>query len=374
MAVYKIYPYKDATLYSFYPNANTGLDSIIEVGNSITFEGNSSVFRFLLAFDQDEINDVINTKISSSLWQSNLKCYIANAEGINFNSTLYVYPVSGSWDNGTGNFGDNPIVSDGVSWNWRTFESGSAWEQSNFQPYVTASFINTNKGGGVWFTGSSNPNLNIVSSQSFDIRSNKDFNVVVTDIVKGWYSSSFSNNGFIIKWDDSIEFSVSSSIQPDLKFFSVDTNTIYPPELEFKWKDYRFNTGSSSQTIINTSQLYASVTENPGFFYPESINKFRINCRPTYPVRTYQTSSVYTNNFYLPTSSYYAIKDLDTNEYIIDFDDQYTQISADSNSSYFTLYMNGLQPERYYKILIKTIVDGNTIILDNNYYFKIING
>jgi hypothetical protein len=374
MAVYKIYPYKDTTLYSFYPDANTGLDSIIEVGNSITFEGNSSVFRFLLAFDQDEINDVINTKISSSLWQSNLKCYIANAEGINFNSTLYVYPVSGSWDNGTGNFGDNPIVSDGVSWNWRTFESGSAWEQSNFQPYVTASFINTNKGGGVWFTGSSNPNLNIVSSQSFDIRSNKDFNVVVTDIVKGWYSSSFSNNGFIIKWDDSIEFSVSSSIQPDLKFFSVDTNTIYPPELEFKWVDYRFNTGSSSQTIINTSQLYASVTENPGFFYPESINKFRINCRPTYPVRTYQTSSVYTNNFYLPTSSYYAIKDLDTNEYIIDFDDQYTQISADSNSSYFTLYMNGLQPERYYKILIKTIVDGNTIILDNNYYFKIING
>jgi len=374
MAVYKIYPYKDATLYSFYPNANTGLDSIIEVGNSITSEGNSSVFRFLLAFDQDEINDVINTKISSSLWQSNLKCYIANAEGINFNSTLYVYPVSGSWDNGTGNFGDNPIINDGVSWNWRTFESGSAWEQSNFQPYVTASYINTNKGGGVWFTGSSNPNLNVVSSQSFDIRSNKDFDVVVTDIVKGWYSSSFSNNGFIVKWDDSIEFSISSSIQPDLKFFSVDTNTIYPPELEFKWRDYRFNTGSSSQTIINTSQLYASVTENPGFFYPESINKFRINCRPTYPVRTYQTSSVYTNNFYLPTSSYYAIKDLDTNEYIIDFDDQYTQISADSNSSYFTLYMNGLQPERYYKILIKTIVDGNTIILDNNYYFKIING
>jgi len=374
MAVYKIYPYKDTTLYSFYPNANTGLDSIIEVGNSITFEGNSSVFRFLLAFDQDEINDVINTKISSSLWQSNLKCYIANAEGVSFNSTIYVYPISGSWDNGTGNFGDNPIVSDGTSWKWRTFESGSAWEQSNFGLYATASFLNTNKGGGVWFTGSSNPNLNIISSQSFDIRSDKDFNVVVTDIVKGWYSSSFSNNGFIVKWSDSIEFSTSSSIQPDLKFFSVDTNTIYPPELEFKWRDYIFNTGSSSQTIINTPQLYASVTENPGFFYPESVNKFRINCRPTYPVRTYQTSSVYTNNFYLPTSSYYAIKDLDTNEYIIDFDNQYTQISADRNSSYFTLYMNGLQPERYYKILIKTVIDGNTIILDNNYYFKIING
>ena len=374
MAIYKLYPYKDATLYSFYEGSNTGLDSIIEAGSILTSEGNSGVFRFLLAFDQNEINDVINNKISSSVWQSNLRCYVANAEGINFNSTLYAYAVSGAWDNGTGHFGDNPITSDGVSWKWRTYESGSAWETSTYGTYATASFPNNYKGGGVWLTGSSNPSLNVISSQSFDIRSSKDVNLVVTDIVKGWHSSSFENNGFIVKWADSIEFSNSESIQPDLKLFSVDTHTIYPPELEFRWRDYNFNTGSSTQTVINNSQLYASVTENPGFFYPESVNKFRINCRPMYPTRIYQTSSIYTNNYYLPTSSYFAIKDLDTNEYVIDFDDQYTQISADSNSSYFTIYMNGLQPERYYKILIKTIINGNTIILDNDYYFKVING
>lgn len=374
MAVYKIFPYKDSTLYSFYDNANMGLDSILEVGNPLVSTGTSEVFRFLLAFDQSEITDILDNKISGSQWQSNLKCYIANAEGINFNSTIYTYPVSGTWDNGSGHFGDNPITSDGVSWKWRTFESGSAWEQSGFSSYVTASFINTNKGGGVWYTGSSNPTLSVVSSQSFDIRSNKDFNMVVTDIVKGWYSSSFDNNGFIVKWDDSIEFSDLESVQPNLKFFSVDTHTIYPPELEFKWIDFTYNTGSSTLPTINTSQLYASVTENPGFFYPESINKFRVECRPQYPPRVYQTASIYTNNYYLPTSSYYAIKDLDTNEYIIDFDNEYTQISADENSSYFTLYMNGLQPERYYKILIKTVINGSTIILDNNYYFKIING
>jgi hypothetical protein len=59
---------------------------------------------------------------------------------------------------------------------------------------------------------------------------------------------------------------------------------------------------------------------------------------------------------------------------VIDFDTNYTQISADSTSNYFDIYMNGLQPERYYKILIKTTINGSTIILDNNYYFKIING
>ena len=374
MAIYKLYPYKDSTIYSFYPNANMGLDSILEVGNPLTSDGSSGVFRYLLAFDQTQIEDIIDTKISNSLWQANLKSYIANAEGVSFNSTVYVYPVSGTWDNGTGHFGDNPITTDGVSWIWRTYESGSIWEQSSYATYVTASFPNTIKGGGVWYTGSSNPTLNVVSSQSYDIRSNKDFNVIVTDIVKGWYTSSFDNNGFIVKWDDEIEFSNLESVQPDLKFFSIDTHTIYPPELEFRWRDYKFNTGSSSTTILNTSLIYASVTENPGFFYPESINRFRIECRPKYPTRVYQTSSIYTTNYYLPTASYYAIKDLDTNEYIIDFDDKYTQISTDSNSSYFDIYMNGLQPERYYKILIKTTISGSTMILDDNYYFKIING
>ena len=36
--------------------------------------------------------------------------------------------------------------------------------------------------------------------------------------------------------------------------------------------------------------------------------------------------------------------------------------------------MNGLEPERNYKILVKTEIKGNTIILDEQYYFKVVNG
>jgi len=95
---------------------------------------------------------------------------------------------------------------------------------------------------------------------------------------------------------------------------------------------------------------------NDGFFYSSSVQQFRVDCRPQFPPIIFQTASIYTTNYYLPTSSYWAIKDLDTNEYVIDFDTTYTKLSADTTSSYFTVYMNGLQPERYYTILIQTTV------------------
>ena len=82
---------------------------------------------------------------------------------------------------------------------------------------------------------------------------------------------------------------------------------------------------------------------------------------------------MFTDLNYLPTSSYYAVKDLDTNEFIINFDDQYTQISSDERGNYFDVYMSGLEPERYYKILIKTVLNNSTKIFDDNYYFKVIN-
>jgi hypothetical protein len=36
--------------------------------------------------------------------------------------------------------------------------------------------------------------------------------------------------------------------------------------------------------------------------------------------------------------------------------------------------MNGLEPERYYAILIQTNLNGSKIVFDNQYYFKVING
>tara|TARA_Y100000389_G_scaffold179912_1_gene194375 strand:+ start:288 stop:1436 length:1149 start_codon:yes stop_codon:yes gene_type:complete len=382
MAVYKIFPLQDATLYSGYPNTNTGIDAILEVSstypNTVTAP---MVARPIIQFDQSQINDVIDTlNTGSTNISASLKTFIADASGIVMESELNIYPVSGSWNNGSGEFLDNPPTTNGVSWLYRSNEGSDPWLTENFTENVTGSFTTASPGGCNWYTASADTTLNLKYSQSFNLRTEKDINVDVTDIVKTWYSSSYNipgtyteieNNGFILKWTGSIEFSSNLAIQPKMQFYSVDTNTIYPPILEIKWRDFDYNTTLS---IINTPDLYLAIDNNQGVFYSESINNFRINCRPEFPVRTFQTGSSYTTNFALPPASYYAIKDLDTNEFVIDFDSEFTQISCDNSGSYFTVYMNGLEPERYYEILIQTTVNGNTIVKDDQYYFKVVNG
>lgn len=383
MAVYKIFPIKDASIYSFYPEMNTGIDSIIEIGNlNVNFDPVPQVFRFLIQFDHSEIEDIINNKVKNFNFSSNLKCYIATAQGIVAKTNLEVYALAYSWENGSGTYLDSPFTTNGVSWRYRNFKDGALWQPSNFPPYVTGSYSGSYVGGGNWYTGSNDPyNINLSPTQSFDIRTTKDLNVNVTDIIKVWYSSSNSigeyipiqNNGFIVKWEKDIEFNSNDAIQPIMQFYSVDTNTIYPPCLEIKWDDQVFNTGSLLP--ITNSNFYASLDNNPGVFYKDSINRFYINVREEFPTRVFQTSSLYTATKYLNSSSMYAIKDLDTNEFVVDFDPQYTKISCDPiNGNYFDVYMNGLEPERYYKILIQTTINGSNIIKDDNYYFKIVNG
>jgi hypothetical protein len=362
---------------------NTGLDEIVEATEtSFAYsDPNPQTSRFLIRFLNEDIESVIDLipqeTFDSGSWKANLQCFIATSTGLQANTTVECFPVFGKWDMGTGRYLDEPISTDGTSWIWRTFSGsvGGQWITASFPSNVTASFNTTYAvaGGGNWYYTSSIPSLNPISSSvTFGFYETKDLNLDVTNIVKVWTTGSIPNEGFILK--QAVEFIDNKDVQPELKYFSRDTHTIYPPALQFSWRDYSFNTGSSTQTILNSLPATVTLAQNPGTFYPQSHNRFRVNARPEYPIQLWQTSSVYTNNFYLPTASYYSIKDLDTNEVVIDFDDQFTQLSADSVSSYFDIWMNGLEPERYYAILIKSEIDGTIQVFDDQYYFKVING
>jgi hypothetical protein len=383
MAVYKIFPEKDATLYSLFPNMNTGLDEIVEATEtSFAYsDPNPQTSRFLIKFTNNDIANVIDLipqdAFDSGSWKANLQCFIATSTGLQSNTTVQCFPVYGTWDMGTGRYLDDPIQTNGTSWIWRTYSGslGGQWLTASYPTGVTASFNTTYAvaGGGNWYYTSSTPNLNPFSSSvTFGYWDSKDLNLDVTKIVTSWITGSIVNEGFIVK--QAVEFINDKEVQPELKWFSRDTHTIYPPALQFSWRDYSFDTGSSPQIILNSLPATVNLAQNPGTFYPQSYNRFRINARPEFPLQLWQTSSVYLNNYYLPTASYWAIKDLDTNEMVIDFDTQYTQLSADATSSYFDVWMNGLEPERYYAILIKSEIQGTTQVFDDQYYFKVING
>lgn len=438
MAVYKLFPSKDATINSRITESNHGLDAILEVSQqkndlttphsiianrdtwdqtnyvwvsssisesgtpptqsitsgsfpSANFTWNNTptttesvplaINRYLVEFDQYEIEEVFDNYVGSANWDAHLKNFIAYAEGIDEHTILEIFPIAYEWENGTGQTGDTRKNTDGVSWRNRIKRgrSNRLWVTSSFGPYVTGSSLPTIPGGGNWYSGSSDPSFELPVTVEFSTRTFKDLDVDVSQIVDVWNRTqkrtnlytTIHNRGFIVKLAERQEINSSLDVQPLFRFFSVDTNTIYPPTLEIKWEDYNHST---TLPEITTQDIFVALDNNQGEFNTNAINKFRLNVRPEFPVRTYQTESYYTQNHVLPTASYYAIKDLDTDEYVVDFDKQYTKISADDISNYFNVHMNGLEPERYYKILIKTEINNETIVKDEKYHFKVING
>ena len=150
MAIYKIFPLQDASIYSGYPIMNTGIDSILEVSNlnPSTFS-TPIVARSIIQFDQDQINSVIDTfNTASTNISASLKAFISDASGVVMPSVMEIYPLSSSFNNGSGEFLDNPSTKNGVSWAFRANSGSEAWAEDNFATNVTASFITASIGGG----------------------------------------------------------------------------------------------------------------------------------------------------------------------------------------------------------------------------------
>ena len=367
MAIYKIFPEKSATLYSFYPIVNTGLDEILEISTYYSINGTDEVSRSVIKFPSAQISDIIASKIGTGSFDAYLKLYLANASSIPLNYTLYSNPLASDWNMGTGRLGNVPNTSDGVSWKYTDQDSGSRWfNNGSFPSQTTGSYVSSSSataGGGLWYSGSI-----YEASQSFTNTTSKDIELKVSNSVRAWNSGSLPNYGFILKHSSSIEFTSQSKFET--KYFSGNTHTIYPPCLEIRWNDSRY-TGSIA--IVSSSLFVATLGNNKNEYQQDSVQRFRVNVRDQFPTRRFQTTSLYLDNKALPTSSYWSIKDLDTEEIVVDYDTNYTKISYDASGSYFDVYMNGLEPERYYKLLFKTVLaNGETVISDNNYYFKVI--
>lgn len=366
MAVYRIFPEKDAFISSENVLANTGKDEIVELGGYKDGLGVVRANRILVKYSTQDIKDVITTKIGALAYSASICMYLADAYEVPVDYKVYSYPIYGAWDNGTGKFGDTPTNNTGVSWQYRQGEETGEWLVTSHPAYTTGSYTPPLTGGGNWYTASAGFNMEF--TQSHGINSTHDVDINVTKAIELINNDALENEGFILKLSSSLEENTVSSIR--LKYFSADTNTIYPPFLELKWDDSTFVTGSL--TVLSNNISTVEINNNKGKYTDVGKQRFRIAAKPKYPARTFSTSSAYLRNYALPSASYWGLRDENTEEMIVDFDTDFTKISCDGTSSYFDVYMDGLQPERYYRILVKTVLDGSTTVVDNRNIFKVV--
>jgi hypothetical protein len=297
---YFIFPEKDATIYESSIHQNTGLDQILELQKQLIHAEGDAPYnsRILMQFDLDDFSaSLASGETSGSDMKYYLNLYTDEAVEIPVTYSVYVYPVSQSWQMGNGKRADSPITTTGVSWNLRdgvtiSGVTGSAWESGS-----------AGGPGGAYFSGSDNQ---YQASQSFDYQST-DLHVDVTNIVEGWLSGSIQNFGFLIKRDNAAEQSILN--QGNLQFFSKETHTIYRPRLEAIWKDYvwsPYTTSSISSSISGTISTDTRVT-TPTLFYTtqSSYTGSGIGTESGYFTQSGDTNTWYSESYSWFTSSIY---------------------------------------------------------------------
>ena len=385
------YPTTDTTLYegTVTSSYNTGLDQILEVRKNTNSSGTTvNVSRILIKFDYGYINSQVTAGVIPSTAKYYLSLYDASSEELAVEQTLFGYMVSGSWSGGTGFMDRDPVLSDGASWKYRDNDTTK-----------TQWLSGSDTQGGTWFRTQTGKYK--VSGSSSLVYETKDIRMDITDMVKNHiYSSSvYPNNGFIIKRENiptsQSAFSIfdpttaTGSAEHDtsqlghLKFFSRETNTIFPPKLEVEWDDSSWSTGSlsalSATDLENLTIYFKGMRDE---YKEKSKVKFRFVGREKYPTRGFGTTPAALTVKYLPSGSqsmgqgtYFSVKDTITDDTLIPFGTG-SIVSCDSTGNYFNLWMDGFQPERFYKFQIKVVSGSGATqtsqVYDDDYTFKVV--
>ena len=318
-----------------FKDQNFGKDQLLEVKKFFYNDEFNHQTRGLVQFSGTNFTNMSQSIVDGIIANPKFYLKLYEIEGnskLSDNYTLHIQPISQSWVEGTGKFGDNPKNILGCSWENRNNVING--DTTNWADY----------GGTI---------LSVSSSTQTFLNESSDIEVEVTNMVNMWLSGQEENYGMLIRISGSQETDESTFCNS--KFFSSNTHTIYPPRMEFKWDDSVWNTTASMDEVdIKTDPVV--YLKGRGKTYKEtSKTKFRVYARKQYrnnsPAVGVTTNQMFTE-YYLPSASFYSIKDTVTEETIIPFSDE-SRLSADTTSNYFNVWMNGFQPERYYKFEIR---------------------
>ena len=359
MAYYFLTASKDASVYLQQPDQNCGLDEVLEV--SKVYYGNiKDVSRALLKFDVVNFSSSLSEG-SVGFEEATLVMRETDSEELPLDFTINIHPISASWEMGKGTRFDN-VETAGVTWNYREGDSSVRWVNNVvngsivFAPNSTGSFAGR---GGVWYS-----NLN--ATQNFSYKT-QDINADITSIFQAWLSGSIQNDGLIVKHENSVEEDTND--YGILKFFSKETNTIHQPKVRIGWDDVLFTTGSLTE--LTSENIKVGIKNFKKEYKVNTTPKLRVVGRDLYPVKTFSTTAQYGISKFLPTTSYYQIRDYHSDDIIVPFSD-YTKLSCDSSGNYFNLNLSNWEVDRVYKIEFKVTINGVDNFFDEDYTFSVI--
>ena len=337
-------PTKDTTLYQRYPDVNSGLDEILELGKLKNSTDGMN------AYSSSSCRAILDFGVEPSMFPTEsrffLNLYIANAQDIDKGQQILVYPISQSWDEGSGYFYQLTNIQNNKGATWDNAKTSVTWslEGGTFDVSPSASY-------------------NLQERPLTDIRI--DVTDIVRPVIEGTNVTPW--NGLLIKYPEADESS--SLVLSNVKIFSSNTYTIFSPKLEVVWNSQVFITGSLKPVptpVVSILPKNIKQTYKPG-----EINKVYLVVRDKFPDKRYDTTQRFKSIYYLPTSSYFRIRDELSDVEIYKFD-QYSSIECDASGSYFMLDTRGLAPNRYYNIDLKVeLPDGQVFFPDFNYKFKL---
>lgn len=297
MGVFRIYPSKSNTIASnIYESYNSGQNAITDLwygggGTDTALARRSSISRFIVKFDLEELIEKISTKdINEDLVESYTLKMVNAIPGdrilepeyefdqldkrVAASYDLIAFPINKDWDEGRGydlyqenylvkQYG-NPLATGYSNWNSATLMT--SWDEPGVYTNPTASTAVT-----------------YYSTQHFDI-GNEDIEMDITDIVRDWLSGGTENNGIGIAYRRDYEL-LSTDTRYIASFFTEKTNSFNKPYIEVSYSQ-SFEDDRLQVSNNRTSRLFLYT-----FAGNDAVNYYSAG---TVDIKTVAGANVYT--------------------------------------------------------------------------------
>ena len=364
MAVKRIKPIQDTFIVRTESGASFGGDEILELGTCYRPDA-SGCSRILLEFMTNEVEKLLG---DHSLIRATLNLKYAHSENLPPIYGVDVTEIEQEWTEGMGHVNDLPGDRSGA--NWINAKPGVKWDVEGGEdlpgsdPHkiitcccgereVDEDLINNSMVKQVYFTS---------------YQADKDLHLDVTEWVYNWIAGHGKGLGFLIKLTNE---QIMEDRKARLCFYSSETHTINYPYLEITYDDSVRTEGAEEYT--NVSNLVIQPRNLKEHYYTGEQVRINLTVRPEFPVRTFTTSSIYTDQGKaLPEGCLWGIRDEYTGEMWVPFTDAATKISYDG-TNFFILDTNLLEPERYYRLLFKVSAgeEEQQRVLDSQNTFRV---